>query len=156
MRPVIGECDYLVKGAGATAMAFVDTMLCESDATFTMVDRRAAPGGHWNDAYPFVRLHQPSACYGVSSRKLGRDRKDKTGFNKGLYELASGFEVADYFHQVMRDTLLPSGRVNFLSVSEILGDDDGPAEGREWEIVGLLSGESRHVRARKVIDATML
>ncbi|MGI8765731.1 MAG: NAD(P)/FAD-dependent oxidoreductase, partial [Gemmatimonadaceae bacterium] len=107
-------------------MAFVDQMLRESDATFTIVDRRPAPGGHWNDAYPFVRLHQPSACYGVSSRKLGQDRKDETGFNKGLYELASGFEVAGYFHQVMRDTLLPSGRVNFLRVSEILGDDDGP------------------------------
>lgn len=150
------KCDYLVKGAGASAMAFVDQMLRESDATFTIVDKRAAPGGHWNDAYPFVRLHQPSTCYGVSSRKLGQDRKDETGFNKGLFELASGFEVADYFHQVMRDTLLPSGRVNFLPVSEVLGDDDGPAEDSEWEIAGLLSGERCSVRAKKFVDATML
>ena len=55
------ETDYLVKGAGASAMAFVDVMLRETDATFTIVDRRHAPGGHWNDAYPFLRLHQPSA-----------------------------------------------------------------------------------------------
>ena len=30
-----------------------------------VVDRRAKPGGHWNDAYDFVRLHQPSLYYGV-------------------------------------------------------------------------------------------
>ena len=64
------QTDYLVVGAGATAMSFVDTLLSETDADVTMVDRRYRPGGHWNDAYPFVRLHQPSAYYGVSSREL--------------------------------------------------------------------------------------
>jgi hypothetical protein len=137
-------------------MAFVDVMLRESEATFTIVDKRAAPGGHWNDAYPFVRLHQPSASYGVFSRELGKGRKDQTGFNQGLYELASGFEVADYFHQLMRDTFLPSGRVTFLPVSEVFDDDDGPADDREWTIAGMLSGERRRVRARKLVDATML
>jgi hypothetical protein len=32
-----------------------------------IVDRRHGPGGHWNDTYPFIRLHQPSAYYGVNS-----------------------------------------------------------------------------------------
>ena len=32
--------------------------------------RRAKPGGHWVDAYEFVRLHQPAAFYGVTSRRL--------------------------------------------------------------------------------------
>ena len=50
-----------------------------------MVDQRYRPGGHWNDAYPFERLHQPSALYGVSSRKLSNWTKDKTGPNQGLY-----------------------------------------------------------------------
>jgi len=44
-----GDCDYLVKGAGASAMAFVDAMLRESDATFTIVDKRAAPGPSTDD-----------------------------------------------------------------------------------------------------------
>ena len=59
------ETDYLVVGAGATGMAFVDTLVAESDVDVVMVDRRHRPGGHWLDAYPFVRLHQPSAYYGV-------------------------------------------------------------------------------------------
>jgi len=142
------ETDYLVKGAGASALAFVDVMLRETDATFTIVDRRLAPGGHWNDAYPFVRLHQPSAYYGVSSRQLGRGLKDETGFNKGLYELASGVEVTNYFHQVMRDDFLPSGRVNYHPMSEIA--DEG-------EIVSLLSRERHRITVkRKVVDATIL
>jgi cation diffusion facilitator CzcD-associated flavoprotein CzcO len=41
------ETDYLVIGAGATAMAFVDTLLDESDADVTMVDRRPRPGTSW-------------------------------------------------------------------------------------------------------------
>ena len=71
--------DYLISGAGAMGMAFADVILHESDKTIALVDRRAAPGGHWNDAYPFVRLHQPSAFYGVNSRALGDDLIDKVG-----------------------------------------------------------------------------
>lgn len=146
------QTDYLVKGCGATAMAFVDVMLKETDAHFILVDKRPAPGGHWNDAYPFVRLHQPSACYGVASRALGHDRTDSTGFNQGLLELASGFEVSDYFHQLMRDTFLASGRVRFHPMSEVLGE---PGSGA-YAIRSLLSGETQTVQVRKrLVDATM-
>jgi hypothetical protein len=147
------QTDYLVKGCGASAMAFVDTMLRETEATFTIVDKRAAPGGHWNDAYPFVRLHQPSASYGVASRPLGHMRKDTVGFNRGFYELASGIEVADYFHQVMRDVFLPSGRVRYFPVSEVLsGDQERPAE-----VVSMLSGERQRIDiGKKFVDATLL
>ncbi|MBX9608337.1 MAG: NAD(P)-binding protein [Gammaproteobacteria bacterium] len=67
------DTDYLVVGAGAAGMAFTDALLSHCDADVVMVDRRHAPGGHWHDAYPFVRLHQPSATYGVDSRPLGND-----------------------------------------------------------------------------------
>ena len=33
------ETDYLVIGAGATGMAFVDTLVAESSATAVVVDR---------------------------------------------------------------------------------------------------------------------
>jgi hypothetical protein len=57
-QPVI-DCDYLVIGAGAMGMAFVDTLLTENkDASVVICDQRGAPGGHWVDSYDFVRLHQ--------------------------------------------------------------------------------------------------
>ncbi|MFG1976859.1 hypothetical protein ACGFJC_46670 [Nonomuraea fuscirosea] len=115
------EADYLVIGAGATAMAFVDTLLSESDATVVMVDRYHQPGGHWTVAYPYVRLHQPSAMYGVNSRPLGDDTIDRTGLNAGFYELASAAEVCSYYDQVMRQTFLPSGRVSYFPMAEYDG-----------------------------------
>ncbi|MEM7272419.1 MAG: NAD(P)/FAD-dependent oxidoreductase [Actinomycetota bacterium] len=140
--------DYLVIGSGATAMAFVDTMLTETDATFAMVDRRHVPGGHWNDAYPFVRLHQPSEYYGVASRPLGRGRKDEVGFNRGYYELASGVEVTAYFHDVMEDRFLPSGRVSYFPSSDY-DQVDGTVTSR-------LSGQRTEVRHRTLVDASLL
>ncbi len=58
MQPL--DTDYLIIGGGAVGMAFAD-VLHETQDRIVLVDRHAAPGGHWNDAYPFVRLHQPSA-----------------------------------------------------------------------------------------------
>jgi len=56
------ETDYLVIGTGASAMASVDTLLDEQpEAHVLMVDRLHRAGGHWNHAYPWVRVHQPSA-----------------------------------------------------------------------------------------------
>lgn len=47
------ETDYLVIGAGAVAMAFVDSLLSEDPAArVLMVDHQHRLGGHWNDAYP--------------------------------------------------------------------------------------------------------
>jgi cation diffusion facilitator CzcD-associated flavoprotein CzcO len=73
------DTDYLVVGAGATGLAFVDTLVAEADVEVTVVDRQAAPGGHWLHAYPFVRLHTPSAYYGVNSLALGEERIEEVG-----------------------------------------------------------------------------
>ncbi len=151
MNPVSHETDYLVIGGGATAMAFVDTLLTEQpQATVTLVDRHHRPGGHWNDAYPFVRLHQPSAWYGVASKELASGSKDAVGPNRGLYSLASGAEVLAHFDQVMQQRFLPSGRVRWLPMSEYALDADG-----SHCITSLTSGEAQTVMVRrKVVDAT--
>ncbi len=137
------EADYLVVGAGAMGLAFTDTLVSESDATVVVVDRNDQPGGHWTTAYPFVRLHQPSAYYGVNSRELGSDTIDHGGLNAGYYELASGAEVCAYFDAVMQQQLLPTGRVTYLPMSEYLGD------GR----VRTLGGDEVAVTARRVVTS---
>ncbi len=137
------EADYLVVGAGAMGLAFIDTLVTETDATVVVVDRNDQPGGHWTVAYPFVRLHQPSAYYGVNSRNLGDDTIDESGLNAGYYELAGGAEVCAYFDAVMRQQLLPTGRVTYLPMSEYLGD------GR----VRTLGGEDIEVVARRVVTS---
>ncbi|MGZ8762473.1 MAG: NAD(P)-binding protein [Acidimicrobiia bacterium] len=146
------ETDYLVIGAGATGMAFTDSLIAESDADVVMVDRRHRPGGHWNDAYPFVRLHQPSAFYGVNSRVLGTDAIDDVGPNAGFYHRATAAEICDYFYRVLEEHLLPSGHVRFFGMCDYLGDGSS-----EHRFVSRLTGKTTTVRVRrKVVDATYL
>jgi hypothetical protein len=142
------ETDYLVVGAGAVGMAFVDTLIEDPSVDVVMVDRRGAPGGHWLDAYPFVQLHQPSANYGVSSTPLGYDRLDEDGPNRGFYELAGAAEICGYFDGVMRHRLLPSGRVRFLPMTDHLG---------AARVRSRLTGHETQVSVRRrVVDATFL
>lgn len=142
------SADYLVIGAGAMGMAFVDTLLSDSNKTAIMVDRYARPGGHWTIAYPYVRLHQPSAFYGVNSRAQGQDTVDQVGWNKGLSEMASRDEVTAYYNLVMQQTFLPSGRIQFFPCHEYLG------EGRFRSI---LTGKAFQVpSSTKIVDATFM
>src|SRR4051812_30222177 len=139
------ETDYLVVGAGAAGMAFTDSLIANSDADVVMVDRRHRPGGHWNDAYPFVRLHQPSAFYGVNSRVLGTESIDEVGANAGFYERATAAEICDYFSRVLDEHLLPSGQVRHYGMSDY---DGGSGEHR---FVSRLTGEETAVRVRRKV-----
>ena len=142
------ETDYLIVGSGAVGMAFADILITESDANIIIVDRFHKPGGHWNVAYPFVTLHQPSSFYGVSSRELSKGCIDQVGLNKGLNELASGAEVSAYFDDVMREQFLPSGRVKYFPMCDYKGDG---------KFVSSLTGETHQVKVnKKTVDATYL
>lgn len=145
------ESDYFVTGTGATAMAFVDTLLTESpDARVVMVDRHHRPGGHWNDTYPYVRLHQPSAWYGVASRELSDWSHEATGFNEGMLGLSSGAEVLTHFEQVMKQRFIPSGRVQWFPKCDHFASD-----GRTHRFRSLLTGAEHEVRVqRKWVNAT--
>jgi len=142
------QTDYLVVGSGAMGMAFVDTLLDEMpEADIVIIDRFAKPGGHWNCAYPFVTLHQPSAFYGVNSRELSGGLKDETGLNKGLSDLATGAEILAYFEAVMRQKFLSSGRVRYFPLSNYEGSG---------VFTRRLSGQETQVTATKIVDCTHL
>lgn len=146
------EADYLVIGAGASGLAFTDALIVSSAADVIMVDRRERPGGHWQDAYSFLRLHQASSFYGVNSRRLGEDRIETRGPNAGLYECATAAEVRAYFEQVLEHDLLQSGGVRFLGMHEHVGTVDG-----RHAVVSKLTGERFAIRARRrVVDARYL
>jgi cation diffusion facilitator CzcD-associated flavoprotein CzcO len=116
------EADYLIIGAGAMGMAFADTLISETENTIVIVDRYGQPGGHWTMAYPFVRLHQGSAFYGVNSRQLGQGTIDQVGWNAGNPELASSQEICAYYDAVMQQQFLPSGRVQYFPMCDYKGD----------------------------------
>lgn len=141
------KADYMLVGAGAVGMAFADTIVSETDKTLVVIDRNVAPGGHWNHAYPFVTLHQPSAFYGVASRELSTGAFDQTGYNRGLSHLATGADVNDYFDSVMRHHLLPSGQVQYFPMCDFEGGNG---------FVSKLSGERFEVEFDTHVDCTYL
>lgn len=133
------DTDYLVLGAGAMGMGFADVILKENpEAQIVIVDRRPGPGGHWCDAYPYVRLHQPAAFYGVNSAQLGQ----------GGGDLTSGPEIVAYFNNVM-DRFLATGRVRFLPMHE--HQEDG-------HVISVLDADrSITINARRrIVDGTYM
>ena len=138
--------DYLVVGAGAMAMAFVDTLITSSKKTVVMVDRYARPGGHWTMAYPFVHLHQPAAWYGVASKRLESDGIEERGWNKGLVDCSSRDEVCAYFDVVMRHTFIASGRVQYFPKCDYVG---------EGQFRSIITGKTYRVgKDTCIVDAT--
>ena len=144
MTKNIIETDYLVIGSGAAGLAFADVMLSESNNNLVIVDKHSKPGGHWNDAYPFVKLQQPSCTYGVNSTVLGKNLTDTTGLNKGHKELVSGSEILNYYDEVMSQKFLPSSRLRFFPNCEYIGNNT---------FVSLLTGEHHSVIVnKKIVD----
>ncbi len=145
------DVDYLVVGAGAAGMAFTDALIDHADVRVALIDRRPAPGGHWCDAYPFVRLHQASVFYGVASTRLGGGRLQTEWPEAGLQERADRDEICAYYLRVLHDRLLPSGRVEFFGDSEYLGDRRVVARGSDGPSTELVVPE--HCR---IVDAAYL
>jgi hypothetical protein len=140
--------DYLVVGAGAAGMAFTDALIDHADVRVALVDRRHAVGGHWLEAYPFVRLHQASAFYGVASTVLGDGRIQGHDPEAGLHERATAPEICAYFGRVLRDRMIGSGKVAFYGSCEYLGGG---------EFVSRVSGKRYAVpESARVVDAHYL
>jgi len=129
--------DYLIIGAGAMGMGFLEEIITNSqNIQAIIVDSRDKPGGHWNDAYSFVRLHQPAITYGNNSRDLG----------VGGSDLASKSQILSHFEMCLVD-LLETGRVKFLSQCKYVGGG---------KVISLLNKNLSYkiTYRKKLVDAT--
>ena len=145
------ETDYLVVGAGAMGMAFTDALIDHTDVYVTLVDRRHSAGGHWQDAYSFVQLHQASVFYGVASTLLGGGAVQRCGPETGLQERAGQPEIQAYYDDILHRRFLDSGRVTFLHGCEYHTD------GSSHLVTSRVSGETLQIDVRRrVVDATYL
>jgi len=145
------KTDYLVIGAGAMGMAFTDALIDHADVHVTLVDRRHAAGGHWQDAYPFVQLHQASLFYGVASTVLGNGTLQRNGPEAGLQERARQSAIQAYYDDILHRRFLATGRVSFLGGSKY------HSEGSSHLVTSRVSGETVKVEVRRrVVDATYL
>ncbi len=128
-------------------MAFTDALTDHTDVRVALVDRRHSSSGHWLEAYPFVRLHQASAFYGVASTLLGSGQLQQRGPEEGLQERASQSDICAYYARML-DRMLESGKVEFFPNCEYVGDR---------AVVSRISGERFEVSRRcRIVDARYL
>jgi hypothetical protein len=145
------ETDYLVVGAGAMGMAFTDALIDHADVHVTLVDRRHAASGHWQDAYPFVQLHQASVFYGVASTQLGEGEVQGDGPEAGLQERALQSQIQAYYDAILSRRFRGSGQVTFLGGREHLAVGDSNV------LTSRVSGETVEIDVRRrVVDARYL
>merc|ERR1712188_34316 len=151
------DCDYLVIGAGAASLAFLDTLLTElPNAQVVLVDKHDAPGGHWNDAYDFVRLHQPSMFYGLASRQLEGNWLWLlfTKFTKPWEHRASKQEILSYYASAVQ-TWVDEGKVKYYPscVFDFAHAKKHPSGPQRFKSLDGIQEYSVTVR-RKVVDGT--
>jgi len=143
------QCDYLVVGGGATGMAFVDSLLHHhsGNPSVVMVDKHPHPGGQWHDSYDFVRLHQPSAMYGVESEKL------ECGDNAASHR-ATREQILEYYAAVQQKL---EQRFDFKFYGGM--EFDFASSSFDEDATCVLKGDSKEavqIKAKKVVDARFL
>ncbi len=144
--------DYLVVGAGAMGMAFTDALIDHADAHVTLVDRRHAAGGHWQDAYPFVQLHQASQFYGVASTLLGTGAVQDDGPEAGLQQTSTAIGDPELLRRRAVSAAFSAPAESPSSAEASTALTDPPISSRPWCRARRCSVEVR----RRVVDATYL
>ena len=163
------QVDYLIVGAGATGLAFADTLLHHSapSTSVLVIDKNSSPGGQWVDSYGFVRLHQPSDMYGVETMKLepsGEDCSATTNMEEA--HRATRVEILEYYDKV---TKVLEEKYDFHFVGDSTFDmaqlddkeeilkvaEEGASTDLHQHHRYKLSG-GRSIMAKKVVDARYL
>ena len=135
-------------GAGAMGMAFTDALIDHADVRVALVDRRRGVGGHWLEAYPFVRLHQSSTFYGAASTVLGGGRSSRTDRRQDSRAGRPADDLCLLRRPARRPDARRPGRVEFFPGCDYLGDRT---------FVSLDSGERFEVPERcRIVDARYL
>ena len=145
------ETDYLVVGAGASGMAFVDSLLSHSDAEVVLVDRRHRPG---RSLARRVSVRPAAPTVGLLRRELAASWEPTASTRPGPTRASTSgptaSEICDYYNRVLEQQFVASGRVRFLPMSRVPGED-----GDGHHVVSLLGGTQTTVKVRrKFVDAT--
>ncbi len=135
------DCALCVVGAGIAglnALWSAKPYLGGSDHV-VVVDRRPVTGGMWNDAYDYVRLHQPHPMFTVGDLAWtgGRHRS----------HLATRAEVTDHLTRCAREVFDGLSLTRLLG-TEYLSHDEVPTAGGASAVVHLRDAEGGRVRVR--------
>lgn len=142
----VRDCDVCIIGAGVAGLnaAFVASRYLSPDQKIILVDRHHQASGMWNDAYDYVRLHQPHGVFtaGNIPWTLGREPE----------YLATRDEVVDHLRHCL-EVIAQRVQVECLWGWEYA--EHAEAAGRVWITAHSLDGSDGCViTADRLIKAT--
>lgn len=145
--------DLVVIGAGISGLnaLYAAADYLPKDASVLLLDQKAAPGGMWNTAYDYVRLHQPHPMFTVGDLKWD--------WSKPRDYLAARDEVQAHLSSslsaVREKVNLQTGFQHTVASCDEIETDQGPMA----EIVfhpNKNDAAQRTVRAKKAVHASGL
>ena len=84
--------DYVIVGGGMTACGIVAELLdFRPDSNILILDNQKQLGGHWNFAYPYVKLHNFTSYYTLYGYKMPEYIRSKEKHRADLTEIMEYF-----------------------------------------------------------------
>lgn len=147
------EFDLVVIGAGIAGLnaLFAATEYFPSGARVLLLDQKTAPGGMWNTAYDYVRLHQPHPMFTVGD--LDWDWKKPRDYLAARDEVQS--HLGGSLTAIREQVSLQTGFQQTVSSCKEVETDQGPVA----EIIFHPNGTDatqQSVRAKKAVHASGL
>ena len=124
-------CELCIIGAGIAGLnaLFVARQYLKATDRVILIDRRAAPGGMWNNVYDYSRLHQPHGSFTVGDIPWN--------WKKPAHYLATGREVQEHLIHCY-ETLRPA-----MQLTELFGHTVTACEEVET-VAGSPAGTRQH------------
>jgi hypothetical protein len=144
--------DYVVVGGGMTGTGITAELLeFRPNAKILIMDKLTQLGGHWNFAYPYVRLHNFTSYYTLYGHPMPDEIRKQAKHRANLTEILA------YFNQIQRSfkeekNLTMRFNVNMTGVEE---KKDAPVGEAKWTINYTdESGKASAVKAGTLVMCT--
>lgn len=149
------EYDYVVVGGGMTGCGIVAELLdFRPDASILVMDKLERLGGHWNFAYPYVRLHNFTSYYTLYGYPFKEDIRSKEHHRANLPELLEYFGSIQKRFEAEKKVTLKFG-LNMTEVEQMAGANKEDPSAVKWAIkYADEAGAAGEVRAKTLIMCT--
>lgn len=149
------EYDYVVVGGGMTGCGIVAELLdFRPDASILVMDKLDRLGGHWNFAYPYVRLHNFTSYYTLYGYPFKEDIRSKEHHRANLPELLEYFGSIQKRFEAEKKVTLKFG-LNMTEVEQMAGVNKEDPSAVKWAIkYADEAGAAGEVRAKTLIMCT--
>ena len=147
--------DYVIVGGGMTGCGIVAELLdFRPDASILIIDKQERLGGHWNFAYPYVRLHNFTSYYTLYGYPMPDKIRSQEHHRAGLPDILAYFGQIQAAFEQQKNLTMKFG-LTTSEVTELPGVDKTDMSAVRWSIkYADKAGVASEVRAKTLVMCT--